>query len=141
VTGYNDAIGVNRSARASVAPRASLEVTLVLDLDSESNFYAGFTENLSECGVFVATFAPLSIGSSVDVVIVLGSREPIRARGTVRWQRSYSESNETTPGMGIRFDHLSAEHTARIHEFSLRRAPIFFDDESTDTVQRTTLRP
>jgi uncharacterized protein (TIGR02266 family) len=138
----SEVVIVNRAIEPGLEPRAPrIEVRLGVDIESESNFYAGFTENLSECGVFVATHAPLRIGSTVDLWISLPHTAHIRARGTVRWQRHYSESNETAPGMGIRFDSLSAEDTARIHEFAQTRAPMFFDDETTETAQRTTLKP
>jgi uncharacterized protein (TIGR02266 family) len=133
---------VNRTPRPGAEARASrIEVKLDVSIDSESNFYAGFTEDMQECGVFVATFAPLSIGSTVDLWISLPHSAPIRASGTVRWQRPYSEVNEMVSGMGIRFDRLSAEDTARIHEFAQNRAPMFFDDEAVETIERTTLRP
>lgn len=106
-----------------------IEVTLVVTVESESNFYVGFTENLSDGGVFVATHAPREIGCAVDLVIELSYQPPIRAKGTVRWLRQYSEVNETVPGMGIRFDHLSTEDARRLHEFAKVRQPMFFDDE------------
>jgi uncharacterized protein (TIGR02266 family) len=109
--------------------RPRIEVTLVVTLESESNLYVGFTENLSEGGVFVATHALRKIGSAVDLVIELAQQPPIRAKGSVRWLRQYSEVNETDPGMGIRFDQLSAEDAGRLHEFAKARQPIFFDDE------------
>ena len=111
------------------APR--VQVLLAVSLQSASNFYAGFTENLSEYGVFVATHAPLSIGCTVEVAISLSAEEePIRARGTVRWLRPYSEPSGMTPGMGVRFDRLSSKDSARVQAFCEARAPIFFDDES-----------
>jgi uncharacterized protein (TIGR02266 family) len=113
----------------------------VVSIASDSNFYAGFTENLSESGVFVATHVALRIGSSVDLWIYLPHTAPICARGTVRWQRRGSSAEGKTSGVGIRFDCLSAGDTARIHEFAQARAPMFFDDESPETVQRTTLKP
>jgi uncharacterized protein (TIGR02266 family) len=96
---------------------------------------------MSECGVFVATFAPLRKGSSVDLCISLPHREPIRVSGTVRWLRPYSERNATPPGMGVRFDQLSAADTARIQEFTKARTPMLFDDETSDVPQIPTLRP
>src|SRR5438552_14188803 len=98
-------------------------------MESESNFFLGFTENLSEGGVFVATHALSDIGSSVDLVIALADERPIRANGTVQWVRADSEANSTVPGMGFRFDDLSASDARRIAEFIWTRAPLFFDDE------------
>jgi uncharacterized protein (TIGR02266 family) len=109
------------------APR--LEVQLEVSIASESNFYAGFTENLSEGGVFVATHTPRPLGSVVDLVIDLPGQDPIRTRGVVRWLRAYSEASDTSPGMGIRFEGLSPEDTARIHMFAEGRQPMFFDDD------------
>ncbi|MET0593193.1 MAG: TIGR02266 family protein [Polyangiaceae bacterium] len=114
-------------------PRAKrIDVTLVVGIESESNFYAGFTENVSECGVFVATYAPLVIGSTISLRILLPEGELVQALGTVRWVRPFSERNDGPPGMGIRFDQLSARDTARIQAFTEARAPMFFDDESDE---------
>jgi uncharacterized protein (TIGR02266 family) len=133
---------VDHRDRDSTEPRAPrIEVMLWVTNESESNFYAGFTENLSECGVFVATHAPLELGSKVDLCISLSQTEPIRARGTVRWLRAYSDSNETAPGMGIRFDRLPAKEADRVNEFTKSRAPMFFDDETADSEQIVTRRP
>jgi uncharacterized protein (TIGR02266 family) len=122
-------------ARSPLEEFVEAEVTLAVSVESESNFYAGFTENLSECGVFVATDAPLQIGCTVEVSISLADQaEEIRARGTVRWVRRHSDSNELTPGMGVRFDQLSTKDSARIQAFCEARAPMFFDDESAGEV-------
>ena len=126
-----DIVIVRRGVESGVPSRpARLEVRLVVSVESESNFYGGFTENLSESGVFVATHAPLAIGSSVDLWIYLPHKEPICARGTVRWQRRGSGAGHTASGMGIRFDHLSAEDAISIQEFAQERSPMFFDDEN-----------
>jgi uncharacterized protein (TIGR02266 family) len=103
------------------APR--IAVTLVVGIESESNFYAGFIENLSARGAFVATHALLSLGSTVDLCIFLPQKDPIRARGTVRWLRPHSESNDAVPGLGIRFDHLSFKDATRVRECNPRVGP------------------
>ena len=128
----SEVVIVHRTERVEGAMSPRAEVSLAVSVESESNFYAGFTENLSECGVFVATHAPLEIGSTVEVSVALPENETIRARGTVRWLRPYSESNGIAPGMGVRFDQLSAKDSARIQAFCEARAPMFFDDESVE---------
>jgi uncharacterized protein (TIGR02266 family) len=109
------------------APR--LDVTLMVTVDSDSNFYVGFTENLSDGGVFVATHVPRPIGCSVNLAIALPNQMPIHAKGTVAWVREYSESNEAAPGMGVRFDQISQQDVSRVLEFSRARQPMFFDGE------------
>jgi uncharacterized protein (TIGR02266 family) len=108
-----------------------VEVTVAITAESESNFYVGFKEGVSSGGVFVATHAPMSIGCAVDLAIVLPGQETIRARGTVRWLREYSEANGTVPGMGIGFGRLSSADARRIEEFERARAPLFFDDATS----------
>lgn len=129
-SGQSGVIVVEPQEREHAARAKRVEVTLVVGIESESNFYAGFTENVSECGVFVATFAPLAIGSSVALRILLPGGELVQAVGTVRWVRPFAEKTDGPPGMGIRFDQLSARDTARIQAFTEARAPMFFDDES-----------
>jgi uncharacterized protein (TIGR02266 family) len=103
------------------------DVSLTVSVDSGSNFYVGFTENLSDGGVFVATHIPRAMGSTVSLLIAIPNGGPIRARGTVAWIREYSESNDAVPGMGIRFDEVSRDDVDRILAFGRSRQPIFFD--------------
>src|SRR5436305_3844860 len=129
VPGRTDTLVERKDRIEQERRRPRIEVTLMVTVESESNLYVGFTENLSEGGVFVATHTLRKIGSAVDLVIELAQQPAIHAKGTVRWLRHYSEVNETVPGMGIRFDHLSPEDARRLHEFAKARQPIFFDDE------------
>jgi uncharacterized protein (TIGR02266 family) len=125
-----DVIVVEQSARADrdeSAPR--LDVSLMVSIDSDSNFYVGFTENLSDGGVFVATHVPRAIGSAVNLTVTLPNQMPIRAKGTVAWVREYSESNEAAPGMGVRFDQISPQDVERVLVFARARQPMFFDGE------------
>jgi uncharacterized protein (TIGR02266 family) len=124
----SDVVVVERAVEQDErAPR--LEVSLAVSVASNSNFYVGFAENLSDGGIFVATHAPRPIGCSVDLVVALPDQAPIRARGTVAWLREYSEANDTVPGMGIRFDEVSPPDVTRILAFARTRPPMFFDGE------------
>src|SRR6476659_1269928 len=77
---------------------------LEVSLESESNFYMGLTESLSEGGRFIATHVIRPIGTEGEVSFKLPHvAEAIKAVGIVRWTREYSESSDTSPGMGVRF--------------------------------------
>ena len=86
--------------------RLSLE--LEVSLQSDSNFYLGLTENLSNGGIFVATHLIQPIGTLVAMTLRLPNRKmPLALGGRVRWVRDASESLEAPPGMGIEFNKLS----------------------------------
>jgi uncharacterized protein (TIGR02266 family) len=106
-------------------PRFSVE--LQVNISSDSNLYVGFTENLSNAGIFVATHVLRPIGSSVEVNLRFpGRQEPVLFRGEVRWIREQSANRDAWPGMGIRFDHVDDDDKATLSEFLRTREPIFF---------------
>lgn len=98
------------------APR--IAVCFLVSFEVDSCFYVGLTENLSEGGVFVATRAVRGVGSRIDLGILLPEDEPLRARGTVVWQRPAGQTKGAMPGMGIRFDGLPAHERARIRDLA-----------------------
>jgi uncharacterized protein (TIGR02266 family) len=121
----------------SVAPEAAghhrehsrFTVDLDVTVGSEHNFYAGFAENLSAGGVFIATHKLKPAGSTVELSINLPGGVTIRAAGEVRWIRVFNEHSDTPPGMGVRFTEIDDSSVAAIGEFLSRREPLFFDEE------------
>lgn len=106
--------------------RVDLDVTV----SSEHNFYAGFVENMSHGGLFIATHQLKPVGERLEFSVHLPDEGgPIRGLGEVRWVRVYSESSNVPPGMGIRFLEVSDETNARIERFLAQREPMFYDDE------------
>jgi uncharacterized protein (TIGR02266 family) len=117
---------------ASDARRAHArhDVELEVSLESESNFYMGLTENLSEGGLFIATHLVRPLGTKVEVSFKLPHlAEPIRAMGIVRWTREYSDTSDTSPGMGVRFEQIAPEQIDQIRQFLAARAPLFYDED------------
>src|SRR4051812_29423277 len=102
-------------ARRSIAPASGerrsvdrFESSFDVDMTSESNFFKGFSEDLSDGGIFVATHAARKIGDRLTIAFTLpGIETPIRANVEVRWLRAYDEANDTSPGFGARFVDLS----------------------------------
>ena len=101
-------------------------VELEVGIASDSNFYVGFTENLSAGGVFVATYNQKPIGSELSVVLTLPTGEELRVPGVVRWLRS--PSPDSWPGMGVQFESLDAAQDSLIKKFLAMRDPLFYDD-------------
>jgi uncharacterized protein (TIGR02266 family) len=114
------------------APRrehSRFSVDLDVTVGSDHNFYAGFAENLSAGGVFIATHKLKPVGSKIELTINLPDGAQIRAAGEVRWIRVFNERSDTPPGMGVRFNNLAEASVALIQSFLSRREPLFFDDE------------
>lgn len=106
------------------------DVELDVTMESESNFYMGLTENLSEGGIFIATHVLKPLGTIIGVSFKLpDEEEPIKATGSVRWVREYSETSDASPGLGVRFEQLSTEQYQQIHRFLAARDPLFFDED------------
>ncbi|MEY4550426.1 MAG: hypothetical protein RL685_6621 [Pseudomonadota bacterium] len=105
-------------------------VELDVTVTSEHNFYAGFVENMSVGGVFIATHQLKPVGSRLEFQVNLpGRAEPIKGAGEVRWVRVYSDASNVPPGMGIKFDPLAAEAVRAIEEFLAQREPLFYDED------------
>ena len=107
--------------------RVPLEIAV--SMESEHNFYAGITDNISEGGLFVATVVPPPCGSTVDLMLSLpGYDQPFRLRGIVRWIREPQASCDgMPPGCGIQWVQMSREALMAIHDFVQRRETILFD--------------
>ncbi|MGV3625642.1 MAG: TIGR02266 family protein [Archangium sp.] len=108
-----------------VSPRVKMNAQV--DFGSESNFYTGFSSNISEGGLFVTTVKLLPLGTEVELGFSLPSGERIDTRAVVRWLR---ESNEVMPemldGMGLQFIDLPPEARTAIEQFVEQRDPLFF---------------
>jgi len=122
----------------SVAPTADaahrreysrFSVDLDVTVGSDHNFYAGFAENLSAGGVFIATHKLKPVGSRIELTINMPDGAQIRVEGEVRWIRVFNERSDTPPGMGVKFDNLAPASVSLIQSFLARREPLFFDDE------------
>ncbi len=109
------------------SPRVDVEAEVTFS--SEENFYQGFSENISEGGLFLITFATRRCGEVITVRFSLpGIERPIEARAEVRWLRSPDWERGVNPGIGVRFIDLSDADREAIERFAARREPLFYDD-------------
>jgi uncharacterized protein (TIGR02266 family) len=106
-------------------PRERLEANV--GATTESNFYVGFSGDISDGGVFVATYVTLAIGAAVDVLVTLPGGFESTIAGTVRFVRDPMDM-ESEPGVGVRFHKLTAEQRELILRFIRKRPPVFYDD-------------
>lgn len=108
-------------------PRVDVEAEVTFA--SEDNFYQGFSENVSEGGLFLVTYQPHRIGDVITVRFTLpGVERLLEARAEVRWQRQGDPDRGVAPGLGVRFVTLTDEDRAVIERFVRKREPLFFDE-------------
>ncbi len=100
-----------------------------ISLGSDSNLFTGFTNDVSEGGVFVATVNLMPLGSHVDVSFSLPGGAKVEAKGEVRWVRVLDERQpDVFPGMGIQFVDIPMPALSAIKSFANDREPMFYPD-------------
>ena len=126
-----------RSARPTTAPAGSerrtaprVELEAEIGVYSDTNFYTGYSLDLSEGGIFVATYNLEPLGTEIELDFTLPGGFQVKARGVVRWLRDPIEAaDDVTPGMGIQFRSLTDEQKAHLAAFIEERAPLFYDGD------------
>ncbi|MCP4679169.1 MAG: TIGR02266 family protein [Deltaproteobacteria bacterium] len=108
--------------------RRSIEVDI--GIHSDTNFFTGFSQDISSGGIFFATYDILSLGTEVNVNFRLPNGPVLSLNGIVRWVREYNEiAQDIEPGMGIEFNNLSPDDRQAINLFISQHPPIFYDGE------------
>ncbi len=105
------------------SPRIAIEAEL--GFESETNFFNGFSEDLSDGGLFIATYNLLPIGCEITVKFGLPEGREITADARVVWVRE--PHGDVTPGMGVQFVDLGGDDHAAILRFIEERPPVFYD--------------
>ena len=110
-----------------ISPRVKMQASV--DFTSDNNFFNGFSANISDGGLFVATVNLLPLGTEVDLAFSLPSGERIEAHGVVRWVREVNDKlPDAFPGMGVSFSALHPQAQTAIDQFLVQRDPLFFAD-------------
>jgi len=115
---------------ASRREHVRIPVEVEVTLSSEHNFFVGWSENISEGGLFVATHQLEPLGTRVDVTLTVPQLiEPTTLTCEVRWLRKVNElTSDCMPGMGLAFIDLKPHVTEAIHAFlATQRDALFVD--------------
>ena len=106
-----------------------VNINTMLNITSDHQFYNGFSENIEEGGIFVATFDPKPVGAKVVVNFKLPGGIPVTAQGVVQFVREYNSlTPDTAPGMGVKFTSLLKRDKQAIEAYLKKRAPMFYDE-------------
>ena len=87
----------------------------------------GFSGEISEGGVFIATYATFPVGTLVEVLVTLPGGYESTIRGSVRFVRDPMDM-DSEPGIGVRFESLTAEQRELALRFIRKRPPLFYDE-------------
>jgi uncharacterized protein (TIGR02266 family) len=118
---------IGKIALKRVAARVAMQTQV--DLASDSNFFTGFSTNISEGGLFIATVNVLPPGTPVDVTFSLPAGARLTVKGEVRWTREVNDRTpEVFPGVGVRFTEVDPAVVGQIKAFVQQREPLFFPD-------------
>ena len=116
--------------RESQRLQQRVRMQAAVDFGSDNNFFNGFSANISDGGLFVATVNLLKIGTQIDLNFSLPSGEKIQAQGVVRWVREVSDKHpDAFPGIGVQFTKLDDAAQAAIERFVSSREPMFYVEE------------
>lgn len=108
-----------------ISPRVAMQASI--DFGSDDNFYNGFSSNISDGGVFIATVNVKPLGTEVDLSFSLPTGAKIEAKGVVRWVREVNDKiPDSFPGMGVEFRGLAASAQQSINDFIAQREPLFY---------------
>jgi len=107
-----------------------------IGINSETNFYTGFSVNISSGGLFIGTHAPAEVGAEIPLSFSLpGADRVVSAVGVVRWRREFNpQFPGVHPGMGVKFTDLMPEDENLINDYLLTvREPYFHPEEDNET--------
>ena len=99
-----------------------------ITLRSQTNFFVGFSENISEGGIFITTQSPPDIGDTVEVDIpLIDGSQTVAVKGVVRWHRFMANGNPS--GCGVQFTEIpqGAEQFLQNMITLLQKEPLFID--------------
>ncbi len=94
-------------------------ITLKVDYKRINTFFADYTKNISKGGTFIRTTKPLEIGTEFVFVLSLPAQdEQLRLLGQVVWITEEARATEESPpGMGIRFKFDTDDQRDQVHRF------------------------
>jgi type IV pilus assembly protein PilZ len=88
-----------------------------VDCEAEDTFLYASIVNISELGIFVQTKSPLDIGTEMTLRFAPPGHQPFVLHGSVQWVNNVRPLSVCpNPGMGVRFEQLTAADRERLVE-------------------------
>jgi uncharacterized protein (TIGR02266 family) len=105
--------------RSKVNRRADrLQHELLVAYRTVDGFISDWAVNISRGGIFINTRTPLSVGTTVKLIISLPDTQfPFELAGRVARVNEFDNPSNQVPGMGIEFVNVDDEKRGRIERF------------------------
>ena len=115
---------------ASRREHLRIPVAVEVSLASDHNFFVGWSENISEGGLFILTHQLERVGTRVTLTLSVPPHlPPTELACEVRWLRKTDElTSDCEPGMGLSFVDLSPETERAIQTFLTEQREAMFVD-------------
>lgn len=97
-----------------------------LEFGEDAQFFTGLSLDVSDGGLFVATYQPIPLGTRLVLCFELPNGASVEARGEVRWVRREGDDGGR-PGVGIAFTELPADARDHIAALCRERPPLYLD--------------
>jgi len=105
--------------------RARIGCEFEVEFLGDSHLIAGLTQDISQGGVFIATYQVLPLGAVVSLGLELPSGRVV-VQGVVRWRRDEVDG-DGRPGLGIQFIDLHPDTVAVLTEFCRANPARYYD--------------
>jgi len=105
-------------------PRSAANLRIKFRSDNLPQFIERYAMDVSRGGIFIRTREPLAVGTSLKLDFQFQNGGALLAgEGTVVWVREVDpKRTNVPPGMGVRFDKLSAESQAALEQILIEKA-------------------
>ena len=120
MTDPESSVAADNKTKTGAENRGDSRVALGVrvDLRSQNTFFTGFSENISEGGLFIATEAPYHVGEELDVELsMMGDGIPLKQKVVVRWVRPLEAAGGLPAGMGVQFLSLTEHDREMLQKF------------------------
>lgn len=92
-------------------------IRLKVEYECLEDFLTDYSANLSVGGMFIETNRPLPLGTRLHLRFSLpGFDEPLDTDAEVRWVLKEDDTGPLPSGMGVRFEQMSDDDSAKIRD-------------------------
>jgi uncharacterized protein (TIGR02266 family) len=116
--------------RTSERINREINVNFEVSVDGPHNFFAGFTQDISKGGVFLATHQVYPIGTKMKLSFEIEGIN-VEVEAIVRWARKPENlsGSDLHPGMGLQFLNTDEKLIAAFESFLEKKEPLLIDEE------------